>query len=147
MIFFAENMQQRLQRKKAWRRKINFFTGKRSVIVLHHRQYHHNNGQNNQSRVKNLWNRLFRRLGKVGKRSTTRKPSTFNQTSFSSWQKRGSLSSWHIWLKFYEALLNHVDKGGSITVPWTNQTSEEANPMEWASFREPFKNVLVDFVR
>ena len=25
----AENMQQRLQRKKAWRRKINFFTGKR----------------------------------------------------------------------------------------------------------------------
>ena len=87
-------MQQRLQRKKAWRRKINFFTGKRSVIVLHHHQYHHNNGQNNQSRVKNLWNRLFRRLGKVGKRSTTRKPSTFNQTSLSSWQKGGSLSSW-----------------------------------------------------
>jgi len=48
-----ENMQQRLQRKKAWRRKINFFTGKR-------------------------------RLGKVGKRSTTRKPSTFNQPNQSS---------------------------------------------------------------
>ena len=33
-ISIAENMQQRLQRKKAWRRKINFFTGKRFVIKL-----------------------------------------------------------------------------------------------------------------
>jgi len=39
-----ENMRKKLQRKKAWRRKINFFTGKR-------------------------------RLGKAGKRSTTKKPS------------------------------------------------------------------------
>ena len=30
----AENMQQRLQRKKAWRRKINFFTGKRLLLKI-----------------------------------------------------------------------------------------------------------------
>ena len=30
----AENMQQRLQRKKAWRRKINFFTGKRLLVKI-----------------------------------------------------------------------------------------------------------------
>ena len=30
--------------------------------------------------------------------------------------------------------LYHVDKGGSIIVPWTNQTSKEANLMEGAPF-------------
>ena len=95
----------------------------------------------------------------MGKRSTTRKPSTFNQTSLSSWQKGGNLSSWQIWLrrnepinlKFYETFPTkqacRADKDGSekkeptkpqilrSTLPcwqrWLhNSALNQSNPME-----------------